>query len=87
MLKPFVIEEVHNDIARFGAVLRDEKCRSQIICRSELILGEEPHPFIADLVLDIAYISSVKCDTMEICIKDSIADEEYYIYDCILYVY
>ena len=78
----FEIEQTSNVITRFGTrVLRDGSS-SQIICRSTLYTGDQPHPFMLDFVLDISYVSASKCGSGEICIRSVGEDDEFYLYDC-----
>ena len=81
----FKIEEVHNLLERYGAQLGEIKGKSQIICRGELITDEQPHPFMLDLILDISYISSVKCETLELEVAGLTEANGRYIFDCTVF--
>lgn len=84
---PFVIEQVYFSASRFGAQLDSGRATSQIICRCELTTAEARHPFILDLILDIAYISAAKCEGGQILVKGIREDSEYYIFDCSVFIY
>ena len=79
------IEEVRNLLERYGAQLSEIKGKSQIICRGELITNDQPHPFMLDLILDISYISSVKCETLELEITSINEANGKYIFDCTVF--
>ncbi|MBQ8371675.1 MAG: hypothetical protein IJX38_01870 [Clostridia bacterium] len=64
------VVEAHNDVCRGGTTLEHDKAKSQLICYAELDTGGSKHPFEIDLILDIAYISAVKCSEGEIRIKE-----------------
>ena len=64
------ISETRHVIERGGAVLDLGKTVSQSIYYSEITIDEVKHPFELDLILDISYISAVKCGEGEIRVLD-----------------
>lgn len=60
------IEEVRCAPERGGITLERDPAICQILCRGEIILPESRHPFIIDLLLDIAFVSATKCASLEI---------------------
>lgn len=78
----FKVECVNPFITRGGVTLERDKTSSQIICRSEIKFGEAAHPFLIDIILDITYISSVKCTLGELKIRRIDEDDKYITYTC-----
>ena len=78
----FKVEQANPFATRGGVSLEREKTTSQIICRSEIKFGEAAHPFLIDFMLDVNYISSVKCTIGELKIKDIKQDDKYITYTC-----
>ena len=81
------INERRNAVIRAGEISKQEKKRSQIICDGELILNERVSPFVLDLILDIAYVSTTKCENVNIKIRKTERSGEYTVLNCQLYVY
>jgi hypothetical protein len=78
----FKVEKANPFITRGGVVLERDKTSSQIICRSEIKCGERARPFLVDIILDVAYISAVKCTVGELKIKSKKDDDRYVTYTC-----
>lgn len=78
----FKVERANPFITRGGVTLERDKMASQIICRSEIKFGEVAHPFLIDIILDVNYISSVKCTLGELKIKSVNEDDKYVTYGC-----
>ena len=78
----FKVEKANPYVTRGGITLEKEKASSQIICRSEIKFGEAAHPFLIDIILDVNYISSVKCTLGELRIKKMDEGERYITYTC-----
>ena len=64
------ITERRHEVKRGGITLEPDKKVSQVLCAGEIIIGDKPHPFEADLVLDISYVSTTKCEWFDIKIKE-----------------
>lgn len=56
------IEERHFTVSRGGITLDQDKKLSQIHCSGEIHIKDNVHPFEMDLILDISYVSSTKCE-------------------------
>ena len=78
----FKVERANPFITRGGVALEREKTSSQIICRSEIKFDQAAHPFLVDIILDVTYISSVKCTLGELKIKNITEDDKYLTYTC-----
>ena len=64
------ITERRHEVKRGGITLEPDKKVSQVLCAGEIIIGDKPHPFETDLVLDISYVSTTKCEWFDIKIKE-----------------
>lgn len=76
------ISERRNTVNRGGAVLEQTKKRSQILCNGEIAINEKVSPFILDLILDISYVSTTKCENLEIKVKRSQRQGDYTVLYC-----
>ena len=80
------ISERRNVIGRGGATLEQEKRRSQIICSGEILMGGKASPFMLDLILDISYVSTTKCEVVEIKPKKTRILDSHAIMDGYIYI-
>lgn len=81
------IRETNNRVSRGGITLEHDKMTSQVICYSEITVDEIKHPFEIDMILDIAYISAVKCSVGEIKIKSHRIEFGYIVMDIQVFLY
>ena len=70
VLGPAKITERRHEVSRGGITLESDKKLSQVICAGEILIGEKPHPFEVDLVLDISYVSTTKCEWFDVKVKE-----------------
>lgn len=88
---PFIsickITDTKNEVSRNGVTLDKERKLTQVFCRGELHLGERVHPLELDLILDISYVSSTKCEFAEIKIRKHHREGEYLICACAISIY
>lgn len=87
MINPIRISERYNEVNRGGVTLDKEKKQSQVIARGEIQIAEKLYPLELDLILDISYVSSTKCELCEIKIKDYTREENYIVMQSILAIY
>jgi len=80
------ITERRNSISRDGYTLEPQKCLSQVICSGDLVYGKA-YPFELDLILDISYVSSTKCELGSIKVRKYERQGKYLVMDCQLYIY
>lgn len=81
------ITDTKNEVIRNGVALDKERKLTQVFCRGELQLGERAHPFELDLILDISYVSSTKCELAEIKIKEYHREGEYLVFNSTVSIY
>ncbi len=81
-----ITERMHQ-VTRGGVELNHEKKLSQVLCRSQLMIGDKVYPVEMDLILDISYVSSTKCGHCEIAIKNFKRDGEYLVMSTCLTIY
>jgi len=81
------ITETHNRVSRGGITLDADKLTSQVICYSEITVDEVKHPFELDMILDIAYISAVKCSEGEIKIRSHKISNGYIVMNVQIFLY
>ena len=81
------ISDRMNEVTRYGIKLDKEKKLSQISCMGEIHFGEKIHPLEYDLILDISYVSSTKCEYCEIKIKDHHRVGDHIVMDTVLSIY
>ncbi len=86
-LSKLEITETHNRVSRGGITLDADKMTSQVICYSEITLDEVKHPFELDMILDIAYISAVKCSQGEIKIRSHKVSGGYIVMNAQVFLY
>ena len=76
-----------NSVSRGGVTLNHEKKLSQILCDAELRMHDRSYPFELDMILDISYVSSTKCEICEIKVKDYERQGDYLTMYCVASVY
>ena len=81
------ITATKNDVSRNGCTLDKERKLTQVLCRGELQSGEKVYPFELDLILDISYVSSTKCELCEIKFKEYHREGEYLALDSTIFIY
>ncbi len=81
------VSETKHVIERGGAVIDRGKTSSQAICYSEITVDEVRHPFEVDLILDISYISSVKCGEGEIRVLEHTVEDGQIVMKCQIFLY
>ncbi len=81
------VSRTKNVIERGGVQLDRGKSACQAIYYSEICVNDVKHPFELDIILDISYISAVKCSEGEIRILDSRVKNGYLVMDCQLFLY
>lgn len=64
------IEEVRCAPERNGITLERDPSTCQILCHGEIIFADSRHPFVIDLILDMAFVSATKCLSLEIRPRD-----------------
>ena len=64
------IRERLREVTRGGVKREAERKLSQVWCAGEIVFGEKRHPFELDLIIDISYVSSTKCEWCDIRIRD-----------------
>jgi hypothetical protein len=70
VMGPIRIRERRHEVSRGGIKLEADKKLSQVLCRGDIVIGEKAYPFEVDLVLDISYVSSTKCEWFDVKIRD-----------------
>ena len=81
-----VINDRRNVIGRGNTTLEQEKRRSQVICSGEIQICNKISPFVLDLILDIAYISTTKCEQVQIKPKRTQIVDNSVVMDCQIYI-
>jgi hypothetical protein len=84
---PVRVDTVNHVVSRGGVTKKtDQKLTSQILCSSEISTREAKSPLSIDLILDLAYICSSKCQNAEIRIRDCFESDGYYVFNCYFYL-
>ena len=84
---PLRLDRVYHRISRGGITKEsDPKKVSQIILSSELLLDDVHYPFNLDLIVDMAYVCSAKCQNAEIKVRDIKEYDGYFVLNCTLYL-
>ncbi len=81
------IGERKNQVCRNGIKLEKERKLSQMFCMGEIHLGEKAYPLEYDLILDISYVSSTKCEYCEVKIKDYHREGEHLVLDSTIIIH
>lgn len=81
------VSKTKNVIERGGVRLDRGRSACQAIYYSEISVNDVKHPFELDLILDISFISAVKCSEGKIRILDSRVKDGYLVMDCQLFLY
>ena len=76
-----------NEVSRNGIKLEKERKLSQIFCMGEIQLGDKIHPLEYDLILDISYVSSTKCEYCEVKIKNYHRVGDFIVMDSMITIY
>ena len=82
--KNLAVESVNYNVTRNGVTLNNDKNVSQVLFRSEIVISDAKYPFFIDFILDIAYISSVKCQIGELRVKKTKENDDLITYYCLL---
>lgn len=77
--------EVRHIISRGGVEVPFDRTASQIIMNGEIIISEVRHPLQIDLILDISYISSVKCSGASVTVRKKEIKDGFLVMDCQIY--
>jgi len=65
------VDIINHKVTRNGVQIdSDPKKTCQLLCSSEIKIGEIRHPFTLDFIADIAYVCGVKCQSVELKIKN-----------------
>ena len=81
------IDTRRHKVTRGGVTLDQEKKLSQILCSSTVTIDDKVYPLEADLILEIAYVSTTKCETCELKIINTKRIDGYLVMDCVLSIY
>ena len=81
------IVERNNFVSRGGVTLEKEKKVAQVLCQGDIKVNEKICPLEIDLIVDISYVSSTKCEHCEIKIKDTHREGEYLVMRCSIALY
>ena len=81
------ITATKNDVSRNGCTLNKERKLAQILCRGELQFGEKIHPLELDLILDISYVSTTKCELCEIKTREYHREGDHLVFSSTISVY
>ncbi|MBQ7390387.1 MAG: hypothetical protein IJW02_04695 [Clostridia bacterium] len=87
LINPSRIVERRNEVTRGGVTLDKEKKVAQVLCRGEIGFTDKIYPLEMDLILDISYVSSTKCEYCDIRLKDKKRVGDYLVMQCSLAVY
>lgn len=87
VFRNIVITERRNSISRDGYTLEPQKGLSQVICSGDLIICGKAYPFELDLILDISYVSSTKCELGSIKVRKYGRQGKYLVMNCQMYIY
>ena len=72
---------------RCGQELEIQRKLSQVICSGEVTVNDRICPIEADLILDITYVSTTKCGSCEIIVKNTSREGKHLVMDCIVMIY
>ena len=81
------IDERRYVAQRCGAELEQKRKLSQIICSGEITVNDRICPIEADLLLDIAYVSTTKCGHCDVRIQKAEKLDNYLVMKCLLIIY
>lgn len=81
------ISERRHSITRGSIIIPPQKKLSQIICDGEVCTDVKVYPLILDIILDISYVSTTKCENVEIKTKSSSVSGNYTILTCNISIY
>lgn len=81
------VGRVNNSICRGESTIECDRAHCQLILYGEIQTVEMRHPFEADVVIDISYVSAAKCAECEIEVRESYIDGDYFVMDCRLYLH
>ncbi|MBQ7343653.1 MAG: hypothetical protein IJW53_02680 [Clostridia bacterium] len=70
VMGPIRISERRHEVCRGGVTLGADRKLSQVLCRGDIVIGDKAHPFEVDLVLDISYVSSTKCEWFDVKVRE-----------------
>ena len=73
-------------VSRGGVTLDAQKGVAQILCMGEIVYTK-PIPFELDLILDISYVSTTKCEMCNIKIKSYEKQGDYLVMKCQIYIH
>lgn len=74
-------------VSRGGVTIDQEKKLSQILCSAEIQIDDKRYPLEIDLIMDIAYVSTTKCEHGQIKIKSTKRIDGYLVMDCSLAIF
>lgn len=81
------VGRINNAICRGDSTVECDRAHCQLILYGEIQTVEMRHPFEADVVIDISYVSAAKCAECEIDVRESRIDGDYFVMDCKLYLH
>ena len=76
------IEQVSCTPERNGITLERDAAVCQVLCHGEIIFADSRHPFVIDLILDMAFVSATKCHSLEIRPREFVALDGMITMDC-----
>ena len=76
------IEQVSCTPERNGITLERDAALCQVLCHGEIIFADSRHPFVIDLILDMAFVSATKCHSLEIRPREFVALDGMITMDC-----
>ena len=84
---PLRVDRTLHLISRGGVTKdSDPKKQSQIILSSEIIVDDARYPFTMDLIIDLAYVCTSKCQGAQIRIRDVKEEDGFYVFNCTLFL-
>ncbi len=86
-MNPARIYDRKNEVSRGGVTLEKEKKLSQVFCAGEIRINDRVYPLEIDLIVDISYVSSTKCEYCEIKVKEYEREGKYLIMQALLAIY
>lgn len=81
------IDERRYTAKRNGTELPKEKKLSQVFCSGVISINDKTYPIETDLLLDIVYVSTTKCEFCDIQVREFRRDGNYLIMKCCLIIY
>ncbi len=81
------ITDVHNYVCRGGVRYDCKRGKAQILASGDISVHGKRYPFEYDLLVDIAYVSAAKCETVEVKIKRLQKENRYLIMKCQIFVF